>query len=132
MGRSDTTLNPGGVRIGTSEIYQSLDRLNYIDDSIVVSKKNNNDEEIVLFIKINNEIELSDNMINEIKQTIKEKCSPRHVPSFIFKVNDIPYTINGKKIEIAVRNIVNGNEILNLDAISNPECLNEYKVSFNV
>ena len=131
-GRSDTTLNPGGVRIGTSEIYQALDRIECIEDSVVVGKLENDDEKIALFVKLKNGDELTDETVDLIKNTIKEKCSPRHVPYYIMKVKDIPYTINGKKIEIAIKNIINGDNVSNLEAISNPDCLSEYKLKFNV
>ena len=127
FGRSDTTLNPGGVRIGTSEIYQILDSLNYIEDSLLVCQKWDDDERIILFLKLIENTVLSADMIKDIKIHIKTKCSPRHVPSKIIQIKDIPYTINGKKVEIAVRDIIHGLEPQNQSALANPESLSLFK-----
>jgi len=127
-GRSDATLNPGGVRIGTSEIYQTIEQHDRIEDSVAVGQNLCEDERILLFIKLKDSNNLTDSFINEIKTLIKNNCSPRHVPAFIIKVKDIPYTINGKKIEIAVKRIINNEEVTNIESISNPECLKEYKL----
>lgn len=126
FGRSDTTLNPGGVRIGTAEIYRVLDKIKFIHDSVVVGFDKSDDEVIILFIKID-ESKLSEEMIYQIKKLIRINCSPRHVPYKIFKIDDIPYTINGKKVELAVKNTLEGRNVTNLDALSNPESLNFYK-----
>ena len=127
FGRSDATLNPGGVRIGTSEIYQILDSLNYIEDSLLVCQKWDDDERIILFLKLIKNTVLSADMIKDIKIHIKTKCSPRHVPSKIIQIKDIPYTINGKKVEIAVRDIIHGLEPQNQSALANPESLSLFK-----
>ena len=124
-GRSDSTLNPGGVRIGTSEIYKVVESIHGIIDSVVVGKKINNDEKIILFIKT--DLMLTDEMILFIKNKLKEKCSPKHVPYKIFQIQDIPYTLNGKKIEIAVKNIINGSDVLNKSSIANPESLKYFE-----
>jgi len=126
FGRSDTTLNPGGVRIGTAEIYRVIDKIEEVDDSVVVGYKLNNDELIILFVKLHIE-KLTNDLVNYIKNQIKINCSPRHVPFKVFHVTDIPYTINGKKVEIAVKNTLENIKINNKDALSNPECLREYK-----
>ena len=126
FGRSDTTLNPGGVRIGTAEIYRVLDKIYYIEDSVVVGYNYNQDEHIILFVKMNKEI-LTKELITDIKIVIKSNCSPRHVPYKIFEIEDIPYTINGKKVELAIKNILEGKDVNNKDALSNPECLDFYK-----
>ncbi len=126
FGRSDTTLNPGGVRIGTAEIYRVLDKINYIEDSVVIGYSYKDDEVIILFVKINN-IKLTNQMKDDIKNHIKNQCSPRHVPYKIIQIEDIPYTINGKKVELAVKNIVEGKNVANIDSLSNPESLNFYK-----
>jgi len=104
LGRSDATLNPQGVRIGTSEIYRVLEKMEEIEDSVVVGKKFEGDELVVLFVKLKEGIELTNNLIKLIRSDIRNNCSPRHVPSIIKQVPDIPYTINGKKVEIAVVN----------------------------
>jgi len=122
-GRSDSTLNPGGVRIGTSEIYQMVESFSFIDDSLAIGQKWKDDERIILFVKLKENIVLSKNIIDKIKIKIKTDCTPRHVPSKIIQVKDIPYTINGKKIEIAVKNIINGEEEKNISSISNPDSL---------
>ena len=126
FGRSDTTLNPGGVRIGTAEIYRVLDTINYIEDSVVVGYTDNQDEHIILFVKMKKEV-LNKKLIINIKNIIKINCSPRHIPYKIFEIEDIPYTINGKKVELAVKNILEGKDVTNKDALSNPESLDFYK-----
>ena len=126
FGRSDTTLNPAGVRIGTAEIYRVLDKINYIKDSVVVGYNYNQDEYIILFIKMNKKV-LNEELIIDIKNIIKSNCSPRHIPHKIFEIQDIPYTINGKKVELAVKNILEGKDVNNKDALSNPESLDFYK-----
>jgi len=127
FGRSDATLNPGGVRIGTSEIYHVVETISYIEDSLAIGQNWKDDERIVLFIKIKGGGCFSDKLEKEIKNKIKSFCSPRHVPSKIIPIEDIPYTINGKKVEIAVKNIINGFEPDNKSSLSNPESLDLYK-----
>lgn len=126
-GRSDATLNPGGVRIGTAEIYRQVESLPEIEDSLVVGQDWNNDVRVILFVKLADEIELNDELVKKIKKVIRENASPRHVPAKIIKVKDIPYTINGKKVELAVRNIIHNRPVLNKDALANPEALEYYK-----
>ena len=126
FGRSDTTLNPGGVRIGTAEIYRVMDKFDDVDDSVVIGYKFESDELIILFVKTS-EKKLNQDLIKDIKYKIKHNCSPRHVPFKIIPVKDIPYTINGKKVEIAVKNIIEGKNVTNIDALSNPESLNYFK-----
>ena len=122
-GRSDATLNPGGVRIGTSEIYQQVEDIDFITEGLVVGQDYNDDVRIVLFITTKNNEELDDEKIKSIKSKIRKNCSPKHVPSLVFKVPEIPRTKSGKIVEIAVRNIINGKKIDNLQAIANPDCL---------
>ena len=125
-GRSDATLNPGGVRLGTAEIYSEVEKFKEIKESIVVGQSWDNDIRIILFVILNNGVILNDELIKKIKQQIRINASPRHVPNKIFKVNDIPRTKNGKIVELAVKNIIEGNAIKNKEALANPEVLEEY------
>ncbi len=125
-GRSDTTLNPGGVRIGTAEIYRSVENISEISDAIIVGKPINDDVELVLCVKLNEGIILNENLIDQIKSLIRMKNTPRHVPKYIFEVADIPYTISGKKVEKAVLSTIIGEKIKNKEALANPESLREY------
>ena len=126
-GRSDATLNPGGVRIGTAEIYRQVDRLDSIADSVVVGQKWKNDVRVILFVKMQPDHTLTEELKNTIKQNIRKNVSPRHVPARIIPVTDIPYTINMKKVELAVKNIIEGNPVKNRDALANPEALDLYR-----
>ena len=126
-GRSDSTLNPGGVRIGTSEIYRVVNSIDIIEDSLVIGQEWEGDQRIILFVLMANDLPLDKEIKNQIKFQIKNSCSPRHVPSKIIKVKGIPYTINGKKVEIAVMKIIEGRPVTNIDTISNPEALDQYK-----
>ena len=120
-------MNPGGVRIGTAEIYRVVDNFSEVSDSLVVGQEWGEDERIILFVKLASNQKLSDKLINDIKFSIKKSCSPRHVPAKILMVDDIPYTISGKKVEIAVKKIINGEEVKNKDALSNPQSLKLYR-----
>ncbi len=126
LGRSDATLNPGGVRIGTAEIYRQLEQMAEIDDSVVVGQDWKNDVRVILFVKLAQGIALIDELKDKIKQTIRLNASPRHVPAKIISVPDIPYTLNMKKVELAVKKVIQGQEVLNKDALSNPEALDYY------
>ncbi|MFQ6612945.1 MAG: acetoacetate--CoA ligase [Fidelibacterota bacterium] len=126
-GRSDATLNPGGVRIGTAEIYRVVEALPGISDSLVVGQKWKQDERVILFVKLNPEVKLDEQLVKKIKTAIREQCSPRHVPSKILPVADIPYTINGKKVEVAIKKIIHGQSVANRDALANPESLEFYR-----
>ncbi len=126
LGRSDATLNPQGVRIGTAEIYSVVENIDEIEDSVVVGYKTDGDEEVVLFVKLKPGLKLSDELLKRISSSIRKSCSPRHVPSVCKQVNDIPYTINGKKVEVAVKRIIHGLDVKNKDALANAACLNEY------
>ena len=123
-GRSDATLNPGGVRVGTAEIYSALSEIKYIDDSIAVNSIDGNS--YILFIKMLKGVEINAKYLEQIQLAIKQNLSPKHIPSKIIQVSDIPYTINGKKTEIAVKKTLAGEQIDNLDSITNPECLKEF------
>jgi len=126
-GRSDATLNPGGVRIGTAEIYSIVENMDEIDDSVIVGQQWHGDERVVLFVKLKSGVLLDENLIKKISSNIRSGCSPRHVPAIIKTVNDIPYTLNGKKVEVAVKKIIHGEEVQNRDALRNPESLEEFK-----
>jgi acetoacetyl-CoA synthetase len=125
-GRSDATLNPGGVRIGTAEIYRQMDQIEEIEDSVVVSQNWKNDVRVILFVKMAEGYELSENLKNKIKNTIRTNASPRHVPAKVLAVKDVPYTLNMKKVEIAVRKVIHNQPVLNKDALKNPEALDYY------
>ncbi len=127
FGRSDATLNPGGVRIGTAEIYRVVEALPEVADSLVVGQKWEDDERVILFVKMNEDSELTEELVDTILKTIRSECSPRHVPAVVLSVEDIPYTINGKKVEIAAKKIIHGEEVLNRDALANPESLDLYR-----
>ena len=122
-GRSDATLNPGGVRIGTSEIYQQVEDIDFITEGLVVGQDYNDDVRIVLFITTKNNEELDNEKIKSIKSRIRKNCSPKHVPSVIIKVPEIPRTKSGKIVELAVRKVIHGETINNKEAIANPESL---------
>ena len=126
-GRSDTTLNPGGVRLGTAEIYSEVDKFIEIKESIVVGQAWDNDIRIILFIVLNKGFKLNEKLLQKIKIQIRKNASPRHVPAKVIVVNDIPRTKNGKIVELAVKNIIEGNKIKNKEALANPEVLKEYK-----
>ena len=126
-GRSDTVLNPGGVRIGTAEIYRQLETITEIVESVVIGQDWNNDVRIVLFVKLRDGLHLDNALKNTIIQTIRQKASPRHVPAIIVQVPDIPRTLNGKVVELAVRQIVHGQTIGNLQSIANPDALEYFK-----
>ncbi len=126
-GRSDATLNPGGVRIGTAEIYQVVESFGEVEDSLAVGQQWKGDERVILFLKMNSGFDHSEDLKRSIKSAIRAACSPRHVPAIILPIADIPYTINGKKVEIAVKKIIHGDEALNRDALANPEALELYK-----
>ncbi|MFO7884937.1 MAG: acetoacetate--CoA ligase, partial [Desulfobacteraceae bacterium] len=122
-GRSDATLNPGGVRIGTAEIYRRIEQMAEIEDSVVVGQQWENDVRVILFVKMAKGYELSDELEDTIRKNIRASASPRHVPAKIVAVDDIPYTLNMKKVELAVKKIIHGQEVKNKDALKNPEAL---------
>ena len=126
-GRSDATLNPGGVRLGTSEIYSVVENFDEVKESIVAGQSWDNDIRIILFVVLNKGVILDENLVKKLKKEIRTQASPRHVPSKIIKVSDIPRTKNGKIVELAVKNIIEGNNIKNIEAISNPHILDEFK-----
>ncbi len=125
-GRSDTTLNPGGVRLGTAEIYSEVEKFKEIKESIVVGQSWDNDVRIVLFIVMSKNYSLTAELINKIKLQIKKNASPRHVPSKIIVVKDIPRTKSGKIVELAVKSKLEGSQIKNIEALANPEALEQF------
>lgn len=125
-GRADTTLNPGGVRIGTAEIYRQLEKLDDIVDAVAVGQPWEDDERIVLFIQMQPGTILTEERITEIKYYIRQNTSPRHVPSVVKQVSSIPRTLSGKIVELAVKQRLMGQSVDNLQAIANPECLSQF------
>ena len=126
-GRSDATLNPGGVRLGTAEIYSVVEKFKEINESLVVGQAWDNDIRIILFVVMDNNYILNEDLINRVKKQIRNNASPRHVPAKVISISDIPRTKNGKIVELAVKNTIEGNEIKNIEALANPEILKEYK-----
>lgn len=126
-GRSDAVLNPGGVRIGTAEIYRQVDPLKEIQSSLVIGQQWRDDVRIVLFVKLTPGYSLDEALKTQIRQTIQKKTTPRHVPSKIIAVDDIPRTISGKIVELAVSDVVHGRSVQNKEALANPEALDLYK-----
>jgi acetoacetyl-CoA synthetase len=125
-GRSDATLNPGGVRIGTAEIYRQVDQLHEIADSVVIGQQWKGDVRVVLFVQMAPGHELTEELKQKIRKTIRSNASPRHVPAKIVAVPDIPYTLNMKKVELAVKKMIEKKPVLNRDALKNPEALDFY------
>ncbi|MFZ2319271.1 MAG: acetoacetate--CoA ligase, partial [Pseudomonas sp.] len=122
-GRSDAVLNPGGVRIGTAEIYRQVEKIEAVLESIAIGQQWHDDVRVVLFVRLREGIELSDALQAEIRQVIRTNTTPRHVPAKIIAVADIPRTISGKIVELAVRNVVHGQPVKNTDALANPQAL---------
>ena len=126
-GRSDATLNPGGVRIGTAEIYRQVEQVDAVVEALVTGQRLDHDERIVLFVKLRDGVALTDDLREEIKRRIRETTSPRHVPARIVHVPEIPRTKSGKIVELAVREVIHGREVKNKDALANPEALEYFK-----
>ena len=126
-GRSDAVLNPGGVRIGTAEIYRQVEQLDEVVESIVIGQEWKGDVRVVLFVKLREGLALSDGLVARIKQQIRANTTPRHVPDKILQVADIPRTKSGKIVEIAVRDVVHGRGVKNAEALANPEALELFK-----
>ena len=126
FGRSDTTLNPGGVRLGTAEIYSVVENFDEIQESIVIGQSWNNDIRIILFVVLNKGYNLTKETRDKIKKTIRTNASPRHVPSKIISISEIPKTKNGKIVELAVKQSIEGEVIKNLEALANPDSLKQF------
>jgi len=126
-GRSDATLNPGGIRIGTAEIYRQVESLEDVKEALAIGQDWKNDQRIILFLILQKNVELNDELKDKIRISIKNGASPRHVPAKIFQVNDFPRTMSGKISELAVRDIIHKKELKNIEALINPEILDIYK-----
>ena len=127
LGRSDSVLKPSGVRIGTGEIYSVLEKLPEITDSLVVGQNWRGDQRIILFVQLARGHSLTEDLEAKIRKALRENASPRHVPALILETPSIPYTFNMKKVESAVRNIINGKPVANRDALTNPESLDHFE-----
>ena len=126
-GRSDAVLNPGGVRIGTAEIYRQVEKLEEVVESLAIGQDWNNDVRVILFVRLRDELTLNEALINKIKQQIRDNTTPRHVPDKILQVADIPRTRSGKIVELAVRHVVHGRTVKNIEALANPEALDFFR-----
>jgi acetoacetyl-CoA synthetase len=127
LGRSDSVLKPSGVRIGTSEIYAVIEKFPEIADSLVVGQDWKGDQRVILFIQLAAGFSLDEELRSKIKKALRENASPRHVPALILETPGIPYTFNMKKVESAVRNIINGKPVTNRDALANPQSLEYFE-----
>ena len=125
-GRSDAVLNPGGVRIGTAEIYRQVEKLDEVIESIAIGQNWEDDVRVILFVVLRDGIQLDDDLQAAIRKVIRDNTTPRHVPSKILAVPEIPRTKSGKIVEIAVRSVVHGEEVRNTEALANPEALNYF------
>jgi acetoacetyl-CoA synthetase len=126
-GRSDAVLNPGGVRIGTAEIYRQVEQLPEVLESLVIGQHWNGDERIVLFVRLRDGVQLDEALMDRIRRHIRENTTPRHVPARIVQVTEIPRTKSGKIVELAVRDVVHGREVKNREALANPEALEQFR-----
>jgi acetoacetyl-CoA synthetase len=126
-GRSDAVLNPGGVRIGTAEIYRQVEQVPEVLESLVIAQKWQGDERIVLFVRLREGVAWTPALEDRIRRQIRLNATPRHVPARIVPVRDIPRTRSGKIVELAVREVVHGRPVKNLDALSNPDALEQYR-----
>jgi acetoacetyl-CoA synthetase len=126
-GRSDAVLNPGGVRIGTAEIYRQVEQLDEVAEALVIGQEWQGDVRVVLFIRLREGETLSQELEMKIKRRIRENTTPRHVPAKILQVTDIPRTRSGKIVELAVRDVVHGRAVKNSEALANPEALEQFR-----
>ena len=128
LGRSDATLNPGGVRIGTAEIYRPLEGIPEVREALVIGQQWGEDTRIVLFVSLADGVDgLDEELAGKIRDRIRRESSPRHVPALVLQVDDVPRTRSGKLVEMAVADVVAGRPIRNTEAISNPEALEQYR-----
>ncbi|MEE9326958.1 MAG: acetoacetate--CoA ligase, partial [Cocleimonas sp.] len=126
-GRSDTVLNPGGVRIGTAEIYRQVEKLDEVQESIVIGQEWQGDVRVILFVKLMDDLIIDESLVDKIKRQIRSNTTPRHVPEKVIQVADIPRTKSGKIVELAVKNRVENKAIANIESLANPEALEFYK-----
>jgi len=126
-GRSDTVLNPGGVRIGTAEIYRQVEKLKEVQESIVIGQAWQGDVRVVLFVKLVDNLQLDQALTDKIRLQIRKNTTPRHVPEKVLQVADIPRTKSGKIVELAVKNVVEGEKVKNSESLANPEALEFYR-----
>jgi acetoacetyl-CoA synthetase len=127
FGRSDAILKPSGVRIGTAEIYNIVDKFAEVADSVAIGQNWEGDQRVLLFVKLAPGAALTEDLKDRIRKTLRDKASPRHVPALIIDVPDIPYTFNMKKVESSITNIINGRPVTNRDALTNPESLDYFE-----
>lgn len=127
LGRSDGTLNPSGVRFGSAELYNIVETFPVIADSLVVGQKRGDDERVIMFLKMAPGNTFTDELVNALKNKIRAQLSPRHVPAFVLEIGDIPYTVNGKKVEVAVKRILSGEMVVPSGQLANPECLELFR-----
>src|SRR5699024_4636604 len=132
-GRSDATINRGGIRIGTSEVYRAVDQVTEVADSLIVDiPKSDGDSYVPLFVVMKENVDLTPEIEKNIKNQIRTQCSPRHVPTGIYKVNDLPQTLNGKKLEVPIKKVLMGesvDRVVNKGSLANPKAL-DYFVQF--
>ena len=126
-GRSDAVLNPGGVRIGTAEIYRQVERLDEVVESLAIGQEWESDVRVVLFVRLREGLVLDEALAERIRKHVRENTTPRHVPARIVQVGDIPRTKSGKIVELAVRNVVHGRPVRNVEALANPEALELFR-----
>jgi acetoacetyl-CoA synthetase len=126
-GRSDAVLNPGGVRIGTAEIYRQVEKVDAVVDAICVGQQVDDDVSVILFVVLREGVTLSRELSQDIRAVIRANTTPRHVPRRIIQVTDVPRTISGKIVELAVRNVIHGEPVKNVDALANPGALEQYR-----
>ena len=127
FGRSDAVLNPGGVRIGTAEIYRQVEKLDDVVECVAIGQNWKDDVRVILFVRLRDGITLDDELQQRVRKVIRENTTPRHVPAKIIAVADIPRTISGKIVELAVRKVIHGEAVENTDALANPEALENFR-----
>jgi acetoacetyl-CoA synthetase len=127
LGRSDAVLNPGGVRIGTAEIYRQVEQLPEVLESVVVGQERGHDVRVVLFVRLRDGVVLDEALAERIRRQIRTHASPRHVPAKILQVPEVPRTISGKVVELAVREAIHGRPVRNTDALANPAALEHFR-----